>query len=138
MKMNVRIDGQSFAVEVGDLRARPVQVSVDGEKFEVWVEADSSLSVAEGAPVVQPAASLNMPAPVMNQAKTVPAPIPGVIVSVSVREGDSVVFGQELCVLEAMKMKNLIKANRPGKIAVIHIAAGDQVRHGQALMEYSD
>jgi biotin carboxyl carrier protein len=68
----------------------------------------------------------------------VAAPIPGVILSVGVKTGDEVKTGQELCILEAMKMKNTIRAARDGKIASVHVSAGDQVSHGQALMDYSE
>ncbi len=70
--------------------------------------------------------------------KAVLAPIPGVIIAVSVKVGDSVSFGQELCILEAMKMKNVIRATRSGKIGAIHVAIGDQVKHSQMLMEFTD
>jgi biotin carboxyl carrier protein len=68
----------------------------------------------------------------------VTAPIPGVIISIAVKEGDIVKFGDEICVLEAMKMKNAIRANRAGKVAAICVTIGDQVRHGQTLIEYTD
>jgi glutaconyl-CoA/methylmalonyl-CoA decarboxylase subunit gamma len=142
MKLSVKIDNQSFEVEVGNLQFRPIQVTVDGEAFEVWVEENG---VPQALPAVSqpliPAVPLvieGATAQTGDRTKVVLAPIPGVIVSVGVKVGDNVVFGQELCVLEAMKMKNLIKANRSGKIAAIFIASGDQVRHNQALMEYCD
>ncbi len=141
MKLNVKIDGQIYAVEVLDLKTRPIQVNVDGETFEVWPEeASSSASpvVPAAAPVAVAPSPAPAAAPAVDRVKAVLAPIPGVILSISVKEGDSVTFGQELCILEAMKMKNLIKANRAGKIAAICVNAGDQVRHGQILMEYSD
>jgi biotin carboxyl carrier protein len=68
----------------------------------------------------------------------IPAPIPGVIVEISAAVGQSVNRGDELCVLEAMKMKNSIKAGRNGTIGKINVSVGDQVRHGQVLMEYTD
>lgn len=150
MKIRVVIDAQSFEVEVGDLNVRPIPVTVDGDTFMVWPDESGSLTkqaeakaaeIAERAaqvsaqPATQAAARMAAPA---NGVKTVPAPIPGVIISIVVAEGDSVSFGQELCVLEAMKMKNVIRANRAGTIAAVCIAAGDQVRHGQALFEYTD
>ena len=64
------------------------------------------------------------------------APLPGVIVSIEVREGESVKAGQELFVLEAMKMKNSIKSDRDGKIATIHVAAGDLVKHNQPVLSF--
>jgi glutaconyl-CoA/methylmalonyl-CoA decarboxylase subunit gamma len=147
MKLNVKIDGQVFEVEVRDLQARPIQVWVDGEAMEVWLEENGSVQVkptiqANPSPVVSAPQAAAAPAASAAQAtaasKAVLAPIPGVIVSITVKEGDSVVFGQELCILEAMKMKNLIKANRAGKIAAIRVSAGDQVRHHQVLMDYTD
>lgn len=144
MKLNVRVDNQSFEVEVLNLRTRPVQVIVDGVSYEVWVQDAESAPVVpstavqgETAPVVS-AGYEPPPTQVADRLKNVVAPIPGVIISISVKVGDTVAFGQELCVLEAMKMKNLIKSNREGKISAIHVSAGDQVRHNQVLMEYSD
>jgi biotin carboxyl carrier protein len=77
-------------------------------------------------------------APAAASAKTVTAPIPGVIISVAVKAGESVSVGQELCVLEAMKMKNSIRANRAGKIAAVRVAPSDQVVRGTVLLEFGD
>lgn len=60
------------------------------------------------------------------------------IISINVKEGDTVANGQELLVLEAMKMKNSIRANRSGKVRALRVAIGDQVRKGQVLIEYAD
>jgi glutaconyl-CoA/methylmalonyl-CoA decarboxylase subunit gamma len=143
MKLRVKIDDQSFEVEVGDLNARPILATVDGDCFEVWPEENSKALpqvAAANRPVsLTPAAAAELaPADAGVKAKAVMAPIPGVIISVTAKVGDTVSFGQELCVLEAMKMKNQIRANRAGKIAAIHIAIGDQVKHNQMLMEYTD
>jgi biotin carboxyl carrier protein len=64
------------------------------------------------------------------------APLPGVIVAVLVKPGDQVARGQELCTLEAMKMKNAIKSSREGIIDTIAVNIGDQVNHGQMLMSF--
>ena len=73
-----------------------------------------------------------------NQSGKVLAPIPGVITEIKVKEGDSVAFGQELCVLEAMKMKNSIKAGHDGTIARIHITVGEQVQQGKVLLVFQE
>jgi len=70
--------------------------------------------------------------------RSVKAPLPGVIIEIKVSEGDRVAYGQELCVLEAMKMKNTIRANREGRIKKIHAAISDQVQHSAVLMEFED
>lgn len=141
MKIRVTVDAQSFDVEVGDLNARPIPVVVEGETFLVWPEeaagaVPSAAAVpAHAAPAVAPAA---VPTGAAANAKAMQAPIPGVIISLAVKEGDSISIGQEICNLEAMKMKNIIRANRAGKIAAIRVAAGDQVKRGQVLVEFTD
>lgn len=142
MKLRVKIDNETYEVEVEDVKARPILATVDGETFEVWPEEVQMAAVqsAPAAPVPSaPAAPVAAAAaPVQGGAKSVLAPIPGVILSLSVREGDTVKNGQELCILEAMKMNNAIRASRDGKIARIHVNPGDHVKHGQPLMEFSD
>lgn len=64
------------------------------------------------------------------------APMPGVVLSVEVAPGRAVTRGDTLVVLEAMKMKNDLKAQRDGIVARIHVAAGDQVKHGDPLLEF--
>jgi biotin carboxyl carrier protein len=141
MKIQVKIADQTFEVEVGDTNARPVIAEIDGQKFEVWPEEQA---VAEVAPAPEAAsaprvAATPVKAPVAtSSAKVVVAPLPGVIDSIKVKIGDSVNPGQELLVIEAMKMKNSIKATRSGKIAVVHVSTGDHVPHGAALVEFAD
>ncbi|HRY23704.1 MAG: acetyl/propionyl/methylcrotonyl-CoA carboxylase subunit alpha [Geminicoccaceae bacterium] len=64
------------------------------------------------------------------------SPMPGMIVMVDVVEGDLVKAGQTLCVLEAMKMENVLKAERDGIIATVSIAERDTVSADQVLMTF--
>lgn len=138
MKLRVKVDTQTFDVEVGDLKERPVLVTVEGDCFEVWPEEAATLTAPAVVQAQAAPAAAAVPAQAVDKAKSVLAPIPGVILSVLVKPGDSVVFGQDLCVLEAMKMKNQIRANRAGTVAVVHVSPGEQVRHSQVLLEYAD
>jgi biotin carboxyl carrier protein len=61
--------------------------------------------------------------------------IPGVVDSIAVQAGDAVAVGQVLCALEAMKMKNAIRASRAGQIARLHVVVGQHVRHNDPLVE---
>ena len=144
MKLRVKIEDQTYEVEVGDLNDRPILAILDGETFEVWPE-EASAPEHPSVPVVQPQISVVVSSPVKstpagsaNPTKLVTAPIPGTIVSIAVTEGQQVKEGQEICSLEAMKMKNAIRANHPGTIARIMINPGDRVSQGQPLVEYAD
>lgn len=129
MKIIVTIDNRRFEVEVGDLSTQPVRALVDGKTFDVWTQ-DSGTPAAVTSPAV--------PAPSNGtEQATVNAPIPGVIVSIAVAPGDRVTPGQVLCTLEAMKMKNLIRASREGQIAAVRVTAGQHVQRQQVLMEYA-
>ena len=145
MKLNVKVNNLSYEVEIKDLNARPVIAVVGGEIFEVWPEKEARPAAAEtaapAAPAQSPAAAApRPPAPAgsVDKTKMVTAPIPGVIVTINVKVGDVVAAGKELCVLEAMKMKNSIRASRAGTIAAIRVAVSEQVKNGQVLMEYGD
>jgi biotin carboxyl carrier protein len=64
--------------------------------------------------------------------------MPGVILEVHVKAGDHVDRGQQIAVLEAMKMHNLIGAPRAGTIAEVCVAPGQAVGHGDALVRYAE
>ncbi|XP_027709896.1 propionyl-CoA carboxylase alpha chain, mitochondrial isoform X2 [Vombatus ursinus] len=63
------------------------------------------------------------------------SPMPGVVVAVSVKPGDMVSEGQEICVIEAMKMQNSMGAGKTGKVKSVHCKAGDTVGEGDLLVE---
>ena len=62
-------------------------------------------------------------------------PLPGVVVSIAVKDGDQVAAGQTLLVIEAMKMEHAIKAPRAGVVKGLKHRVGDRVREGAALVE---
>lgn len=72
----------------------------------------------------------------VDYAKSIISPMPGAIVSVSVEVGQTVSDGQELCIIEAMKMQNIIKSSIEGKIKSILIKSGDSVAVDQLLLEF--
>lgn len=73
---------------------------------------------------------------VLDHAKNVISPMPGAIVSVSVKPGDKVVEGQELLVIEAMKMQNIIKSEVEGEVKAVHVKAGASVAVDEILIEF--
>jgi biotin carboxyl carrier protein len=64
------------------------------------------------------------------------APMPGMVVRINARPGDSVTAGTGLVVLEAMKMENELKAAASGRVKAIRASAGEAVEKGQVLVEF--
>lgn len=145
MKIKVEIDGKAYEVEIENIHARPVIAEIDGEQYQVWPEEDEPQAVTtavDGKPLITvPEAPVSpSQADVLGQAggNSLAAPLPGVIVAILVKPGDKVTRGQELCTLEAMKMKNAIRSSRDAAIDSIAINVGDQVGHGQVLMTFTE
>lgn len=137
MKVNLSIEGKQYQVTLKDLTARPIIAEVDGQTYEVWPEEEQTLVPTAKSSAPTPAVPAAVaPVPAAAGSLTLSAPLPGVIISIEVKEGQSVSSGQDLYVLEAMKMKNSIKANRSGKIASIHVNSGDLVKHNQPIMTF--
>ncbi len=79
-----------------------------------------------------------MPAkPPQDTSRLVRSPMPGLIVAVTVTPGQEVKTGQELCVLEAMKMENVLRAERDGVVEEIKIEPRDTVAADQILMKFA-
>ena len=126
---------------------RTFQVTVNGKTYDVGVEETTgaqAVSIAASTPAtVSPPApapvSSSAPEPAKPAARTAPgipvkAPMPGAVVKVAVSEGDSIVAGQLLAVLEAMKMENEITAAQDGTVAQVLVAAGASVEAGDVMM----
>ena len=143
MKIKVTIEGNTYEVDIQDLNARPVRAEVDGQVVEVYPEEQAAaVAPAEVFPIaprpVKPAVNASRPAaaaPVAG-ASVLKAPLPGTIVSIDVKPGESVKKGDMLLTLEAMKMKNAIRSDVEGVIADVHVKQGDLVKHGQALVSF--
>ena len=139
--IRVRIGEQWFTVEVGDLTQSPVQVTVDGETFEVEVESDAGPTPPRRG---RPAGGLTVPdAPSSQQSSSVApvdddilrSPMPGRVMSILVRPGDAVSAGDEVCVVEAMKMEQSILAHRDGIVKTVFVQPLDSVNANDPLVE---
>jgi biotin carboxyl carrier protein len=128
----VRIKDRQYTVEVGDLSGPVVEVIVDGETVQVELEDGA---VAGGAARAHrgPRRTAGIAAAATGTA--VRAPMPGRIVRVSVGEGQTVEAGDEVCVLETMKMEQSIRAAQAGVIKAVAVTAGQTVSAGDPLVE---
>jgi glutaconyl-CoA/methylmalonyl-CoA decarboxylase subunit gamma len=158
MKYKIQIDHHLYEVEINNVRATPVIAYVNGEPFEVWQDNIPTEVVIKPEPLAPSQAKIfnssangsiasvprvtvrpeSMPTNNGNGLRVVRAPIPGVITGVDVEYGNEVTVGQQLCVLEAMKMNNSIRASRAGRIGRVHITIGQQVRHNDIMIEYDE
>ena len=114
-------------------------VTVNGVAYNVTVEEGTGAPVAAAAPVAAPAAAPAPAAPAAAPAGaagavSVTAPMPGNILDVKVKAGDSVKAGDTLLILEAMKMENEISAPQDGTIASVNVRKGDVVNSGDLLI----
>ena len=63
-------------------------------------------------------------------------PMPGLVVKIDVAEGDEVHEGQALCTIEAMKMENILRAERKGIVTKINASAGDSLAVDDVIIEF--
>ena len=140
-RLRVRVGGRWHAVEVGDLSGSPVTVTVDGETFEVEVEGLPLAAPARprrgrtqtpGILVPPPASRVN---PTTADGNVIRSPMPGRVISILVRPGDTVSVGQEVCVVEAMKMEQSIRSPQNGTVKEIRVQPMDSVRTNDPLLE---
>ena len=101
-------------------------VKVNGKLYEVGIEDqfDSLLK------------AMGMAAGSGKVAKEVKAPMPGLVLNISVVEGQEIQKGDSLLVLEAMKMENMLKSVTEGVIKKIYVSKGDKVEKNQVLIEF--
>lgn len=140
----VKVNGQEYLVEVGDLHTTPVIVVVDGYTYEVVVEGHSAETQAKPTTTVSipPVEISPHETPKEQKAITsasearVLAPLPGDIVDVKVQPGQQVSIGDSLCVIDAMKMRNEIRSPRDGRIANVEVSIGQAVDYGDVLITF--
>ncbi len=139
--LRIKIGDNWYNVEVGELTNSPVQVTVEGETFLVDVEGLPARP--PGRPRrgrTQTPGIVVPPPPTRGSAASGPdniiaSPLSGRVISILVRPGDRVSVGQEVCVVEAMKMEQSIRSPRDGVIKAVHVQPLDTVSADDPLIE---
>ena len=147
MKWQVVVDGRAFEIDSqqldGVLQVEPGVYSVllEGASYEIRIQPSPEGLTASVAgrrfavEVRDPCdASRSSRAAIGSGRQNVTAPMPGKVVRVLVGTGDLVETSQGLVVVEAMKMQNELKANRPGRVMEIRAREGETVGAGDTLV----
>lgn len=129
-----KINGKDFHVAVNGISGTKADVTVNGVNYDVELENAvapvQQAAPAQTAPVAPVAAAPQAPSAASTPAtggKVITSPLPGVIISVDVKEGSVVKRGQKVAVIEAMKMENDILADADGTVTAVHVSKGDTV-----------
>lgn len=137
-----KINGIKFNVGVGEVVDNTVQVMVNGTPYTVELDKAPQQKVtvaAHKAPAAAPRTEqgekvISAPVPAAGSASAVKSPLPGTIMSFTVKEGDTVKAGDTVCVLEAMKMENDVHTAKGGIVKKILVGVGDAILEGTDIM----
>ena len=121
-----RIDGEGMAMQV-----RPVlngfRLAHQGFEVAVQVFTETEAMAARLMPVTTASDS----------GKKLLCPMPGLVISIAVSEGQEVKAGETLAVIEAMKMQNVLRAERDGTVKKIHATAGATLAVDALILEFA-
>ena len=136
-KFLITVNGKQYEVDCEEVSTGSVQTvkSSTPAASVVPVTAATLVSAeASVAPVVAEAPVAKSVSPGKEGSIKITAPMPGAIVKIEVSAGDSVKSGQNLVILEAMKMENEIKAPQDGVVASVNTSKGSSVESGELLV----
>ena len=131
-----KINGKDYDVTVGEAEGKMLSVNVNGADYQVELENAPAAAPVQAAPAAKAAPAAAAPAApkAAGAGVTVKSPLPGIIISVDVKEGQTVKRGQKVAVIEAMKMENEILAESDGTVTAVHTRKGDSVLEGADIV----
>lgn len=135
-----KINGNTYKVAVGDIDNNVAQVEVNGIPYKVELDSTKKPVTVVSAPRPSAAPRTESGAKVIAKPATgaaghqVKAPLPGTVLSIAVKVGDTVKAADTVVILEAMKMENAIHAGRDGVVKSINVNPGDSVLEGASLI----
>lgn len=145
-KYKFTIHGNEYDVHIKSVEDNIIDLDVNGSTYKV--EVDKSIQPAKTPKLVRarvaPPPQEAMPEELTNAPTAIAAsgkissPLPGTVINIMVREGDTVKVGQKLMILEAMKMENNIDSDKDGKVISIPVRPGQSVMEGDTLIEIGE
>lgn len=133
-----KINGTAYKVTVGDIEKNGAQIMVNGTPYKVEFEEQVVPAVSKPRPTAAPrtetGSKIIAKPTVASGASSVKAPLPGVILDIKVKVGDTIKNGDTVVILEAMKMENNIHSDKDGVVKSIEVNKGDSVLEGATLL----
>ena len=127
--------GQQTAAFVIDGRNCAFQIFKNASGFELWHGGYQLKAQVLSARKAELAALMLEKVP-QDMSKYLLCPMPGLIVALNVQEGDKVEAGQPLAVVEAMKMENVLQAQKSGVVSKLPVSVGDSLQVDEVIMEF--
>lgn len=139
-KYKFSVNGTEYNVEIIDTINNEIHLEVNGTLYQVAMEKEiktSKTPILVRAEVPPPTSKEKkiQKTPTKTANVTVKSPLPGIILTIDVREGDEVKMGQKLLTMEAMKMANNVLAEKDGIVRSIRVKPSDTVLQNDVLME---
>ena len=135
-KFSFKIRGHKYDVEVLHQERNIIDLEINGSQYSV--ELDQEIQMKKTPTLVR--AAVHTHKPIQKKQATsgtlqVKCPLPGNIMQIMVKVGDTVGVGDKLLMYEAMKMENVVLAEKAGSISKIHVAIGDAVLQDAVLID---
>ncbi len=135
-KFSFKIRGHKYDVEVLHQERNIIDLEINGSQYSV--ELDQEIQIKKTPTLVRAAVHTHKPIQKKQAASgslQVKCPLPGNIMQIMVKVGDTVDVGDKLLMYEAMKMENVVLAEKAGSISKIHVAVGDAVLQDAVLID---
>jgi len=135
-QLRVRVNGEWYTVDVGDVYQSPVEVVVDGETY--LVELDTAVESGTARTRGRQQRKVEQPGLrgiTQGDNRVIRCPLPGKVVSVAVAKGQVLEAGDEICQLESMKMEQSVRMATGGTVKNVKIKKDQSVDAGTPLIE---
>ncbi|WP_159523349.1 biotin/lipoyl-containing protein [Sunxiuqinia indica] len=139
-KYKFTISGDEYDVHIKDIEENIATIEVNGTKYQVEIKGEVKSSKTPKLvrkPIIQQPGEGQIKKQQSSGGTAVKAPLPGTIFKMLVAVGDEVKEGQNLLIMEAMKMENQVLAEKSGQVTAVKVKEGDAVLQDDVLIEIS-
>jgi glutaconyl-CoA/methylmalonyl-CoA decarboxylase subunit gamma len=133
-KYNTKVKKSAPGMRIVEVNGVDYEVEIEGEKEALESRQKAINSAKEGEKTSIPTIGGGSKTTASGSVNDIISPIPGLVIDIIVKEGDTISVGDLVMTMEAMKMENEIKSTKEGTVTKIYVNKGDSVLEGQQLM----